>query len=598
MMHKLIARRKQHVTIGTSPDGGTIAIPADERAAHLHVLGVTRSGKSRFLADLIRQDIAGNRGLCLIDPHGELSDLTIDWLTRDKVVSTLRKNIHPVDLSDLNTTFRYNPLHVDHPDEAYGVADNVVNAISRIFGGSNPNETPLTTEIMTMVCVLLAQNQLPLAAAQYFLYEEHEAIRQKIAEGAPSEWHKALSDEIARMGKREYRELIASTRRRFEPLIANPQVMRIFSTTENTVQFREAMDGGHVLLFDARRKGKVIGSRVLRTLGMLITNQIFATAFERDPQTKPRPFNLYIDEVQNFVSDDIEEILSQAAKFGLFLTLSHQYLGQLTKASEHIATGVMSGTLMKAVFALSMEEAKMFADELFSKEIDFQKVKEKIKTPMTVGHRRTWLDSESTTDTTSRSSARSSTLSESTSSGITTTEGAGSALSESGGMMYTPEGHITGRVDSSGTVNSTMDSYSEIHVSVTGSSYSTSEAYGSSQSKTEGRSETLEPIIEWHATQTYTLEEQRYDHARRIAHLPKRQGYFFVRGQGVIGFRTRDIPDPLDLPIAKQNLLTRLASESPWLTPTSELKNSYTEKVAKYLAYDNDGSYETDDFYE
>ena len=120
---------------------------------------------------------------------------------------------------------------------------------------------------------------------------------------------------------------------------------------------------------------------------MLFTNNIFATAFDRDPESNPRPFYLYIDEVQNYVSDDIEEILSQAAKFGLYLTLSHQTLGHLAKAGEHIYKGVMSGTLLKAVFQIPFEEALVFADELFADEVDFEKIKENVRTPHMVGHR-------------------------------------------------------------------------------------------------------------------------------------------------------------------------------------------------------------------
>ncbi|HBA45234.1 TPA: hypothetical protein DEG21_04015 [Patescibacteria group bacterium] len=43
-------------------------------------------------------------------------------------------------------------------------------------------------------------------------------------------------------------------------------------------------------------------------------------------------FFLYIDEFQNYITDSIESILSEARKYRLGLIVAHQYLGQLQKS--------------------------------------------------------------------------------------------------------------------------------------------------------------------------------------------------------------------------------------------------------------------------
>lgn len=43
-------------------------------------------------------------------------------------------------------------------------------------------------------------------------------------------------------------------------------------------------------------------------------------------------FFLYIDEFQNYVTDSIESILSEARKYRLGLIIAHQYLSQLHKS--------------------------------------------------------------------------------------------------------------------------------------------------------------------------------------------------------------------------------------------------------------------------
>jgi len=176
------------------PDGvaaeGLITMPYRDRAAHLHVLGRTRSGKSRFLADLIRQDILNGSGVGLLDPHGELYELTVNWLAeRDQRWLSKWRQIHPIRLTDQSTALRYNPLHIDEPDEAYTVAANVTEAITRIYGGKDSSETPLFSFVLDVVCTILALRGLPLAAAEYFLLsgENDRDIRDQISRGVPDD---------------------------------------------------------------------------------------------------------------------------------------------------------------------------------------------------------------------------------------------------------------------------------------------------------------------------------------------------------------------------------------------------------------------------
>ena len=59
--------------------------------------------------------------------------------------------------------------------------------------------------------------------------------------------------------------------------------------------------------------------------------QIKLAALKRaslDPKDR-KPYFLYIDEFQNYVSKSIESILSEARKYKLGLTIAHQYIDQL-----------------------------------------------------------------------------------------------------------------------------------------------------------------------------------------------------------------------------------------------------------------------------
>ena len=59
-----------------------IRLKPDDRKIHMHVLGSSGSGKSRFLEWMIRGDLKNRQGFCLVDPHGELYDSVVAYAAR------------------------------------------------------------------------------------------------------------------------------------------------------------------------------------------------------------------------------------------------------------------------------------------------------------------------------------------------------------------------------------------------------------------------------------------------------------------------------------------------------------------------------------
>lgn len=561
------------------PDGedsrNTLTIPYSARSAHMHVIGQTRSGKNRFLADLIRQDITNRNGVCLIDPHGELYQLTINWLAQNKLIERIQPNIHPICLTDPDSLFRYNPLHIEHPSEAYTVASNVTETIVRIYGGKDSNETPLFTFVLNTICTILALRGLPLASAQHFLLNDSldKEIRKQIVSGVPDEYYRHLGQQLSQLGAKEFRETVGSTARRLHEFLRNPMVRRIFSTTENTLPLKDIMDGRHVLLIDASDQGGKITNKELRTIGSLFVNNIFYSARKRDHKDNPIPFMVYIDEVQNYINNDIEDILSQSAKRGLYLTLAHQFLSQLTDAGDLVYKGVMSGTLIKAVFGITMEEADVLVDELFADQIDPQRVKKRLASPHAVGHKKTLLYSNSESHSTAQNTAQATSESYE--------ESDNNEMAETSSYSQLISGDDFG---SGGEILSHTVGESNVSISgyTTSSSASKSFSFGESEAHATGttEAETLKPVIEWFSTQAYTLEEQRYLLKRQLALQPQRHGYLAVLKKGTRGFTARHIPDMLYIPQKEALLLERLRNKSAWISSTKELSEEIPHEQA------------------
>src|SRR5581483_8334550 len=107
-----------------------------------------------------------------------------------------------------------------------------------------------------------------------------------------------------------------------------------------------------------------------------LVNEFFECARRRqkDPLGRdPKPYYLYMDEFQNFVSLDIADMLDQVRKFGLFTVLSHQRFGQL---DDNIIDAVLTNCRIKAVFGgLPYDSAQLMAKELFIRKLDPTKIK-------------------------------------------------------------------------------------------------------------------------------------------------------------------------------------------------------------------------------
>ncbi len=94
------------------------------------------------------------------------------------------------------------------------------------------------------------------------------------------------------------------------------------------------MDKQKILLVNLS-KGKT-GDVNAELLGLVIVSKLQMAALTRAdmPEKDRKDFYLYIDEFQNFITDSIATILSEARKYRLNLIIAHQYIGQLVKNND------------------------------------------------------------------------------------------------------------------------------------------------------------------------------------------------------------------------------------------------------------------------
>jgi hypothetical protein len=142
--------------------------------------------------------------------------------------------------------------------------------------------------------------------------------------------------------------------------IANDTMRPIIGQQKSSINFREIMDSRKILLVNLS-KGK-IGETNAYLLGLVLVGKILISSLSRTdmPQEERKDFYLYIDEFQNFTTDSISTILSEARKYRLGLTLAHQFLGQLP---EEIQKSVFGNVGTVCTFRIGPSDAEFLAKQ-------------------------------------------------------------------------------------------------------------------------------------------------------------------------------------------------------------------------------------------
>jgi hypothetical protein len=120
------------------------------------------------------------------------------------------------------------------------------------------------------------------------------------------------------------------------------------------------MDESKILLIDLSI-GK-IGEDNSQLLGSLMITKIQMAAMTRAemPREQRTPFNLYVDEFQNFATDSFAVILSEARKYGLSLMVTNQYIAQMP---ENVASAVFGNVGSMITFRVGAGDAEFLNKE-------------------------------------------------------------------------------------------------------------------------------------------------------------------------------------------------------------------------------------------
>ena len=344
-----------HTIIGEEQGWGdpqTFGIAAVDERQHLYIIGKTGSGKTTLLRNLILQHIAQGHGVGVIDPHGDLAEELLNHIPPNRSDHLVYFNP-----GDLEFPVGLNVIGSVAPDDRHLVASGIVAAFKGIWRDSwGPR---LEYILYNAASALLECRNQTLLGVNRLLTDDH--YREKIIRQVKDPFIRAFwAEEYANYDERFKREAIAPIQNKIGQFLLNPVVRNILGQVKKKVDLSFVMDNGR--LFIANLSKGQLGHDKANLLGSLLVTQFQLGAMARAnrPESERRDFYLFIDEFQNFSTDAFASILAEARKYRLCLTLSHQYIDQL---SEPIRQAVFGNVGTLVAFRIGYTDAEVMTKE-------------------------------------------------------------------------------------------------------------------------------------------------------------------------------------------------------------------------------------------
>ena len=415
-----------------TPDGKPMWLTPWERSMHMHVMGPTGAGKSKFLEWCLRQDIRAGNGVLLMDPTGDLYYDLIAWIQRKKYWD--KREIVLIDPGMDDRAFGFNPLKLDASKTGSidFAAQSFITAITRIFDSGDSKgtmgNTPTLRKHLTNLCVVLSKANLTLMEYNLVMSRDTSPeVRDYLLRDVPKMVRESVN-ELVNQAPRDYVAEVGSTMNRLHPFLVSEVTENIFTQHDKSIDFRGLMDRQAIVLVNLGANEGRCPPLDMNLLGTLLINELFVQSVQR-PKTDRVPFYLYVDECHQFLTPDVERLLVECRKYGLHAVLAHQHLGQLRDAGEKIYDGVMANARNKVVFGgLKMSDCREIASDIFAHEIEKGAINPLLKNYATVGHEVVLLHGSSHTEAIAK--AKQSAFSDSESSGSTSAKHHGGFFSD------------------------------------------------------------------------------------------------------------------------------------------------------------------------
>jgi len=335
-------------------------IKQKDRSRHVYVIGKTGMGKSTLLENMAVQDIRNGNGICFIDPHGKTADMLLEYVPEERI-----KDVLYLAPFDTEHPISFNVLEDVGEDKRHLVVSGLMSAFKKIWGEetfSARMEHILSNTLRALMeypgATLLSVNRM---------YAD-KVYRKKVIDSVTDTSVRSFwLDEFAKYTERFAAEATPAIQNKIGQFTSNPLIRNIVGQPKSSFDLRQLMDDGKILVINLS-KGRV-GEDNANLLGSMLVTKIYLAAMSRadlpEKELDRLPtFFLYVDEFQSFANESFADILSEARKYRLAITLAHQYIEQM---SDEVKAAVFGNVGTMVSFRVGAFDAEVLEREFAPK---------------------------------------------------------------------------------------------------------------------------------------------------------------------------------------------------------------------------------------
>lgn len=323
-----------------------------DRRRHLYAVGKSGTGKTKLLELLIQSDIMAGHGVAVLDPHGDLVDNILRMVPKERIDDVIL-----FDPGDTEFPISFNPL--EKVDEKYKMQITIgfIDIFKKLFGNNWSDRLEHVLRYTTLA-LLDSPNTTILSILKMLSDKNYrQTIVARIQDSVVKNF---WVNEFAGWSEKFDSEAITPLLNKVGQLVSTNMIRNIIGQPENSFHIRDIMDNKKILLMKVS-KG-LLGEENSALIGSMIVTKIYQAAMSRADmrEEERKDFYFYVDEFQNFATDTFEEILSEARKYHLCMTIAHQYIGQLGDTIKKTVFGNV-GSIVS--FRVGAEDAVILEEE-------------------------------------------------------------------------------------------------------------------------------------------------------------------------------------------------------------------------------------------
>lgn len=343
--NETVLNNKEGVVIGTN-GGNDIRIPNTGDAKHTNIIGKSGTGKSTFIHNTIHQNIARGLGVCVIDPHGQIVRDILERSIPDERID----DVVLLDLANTDYPPPFNPFNLADANGQVGIGQ-IMAVLDKVY---NLNSTPRALDYIKLALNTIKFDKNPIirdavgilrdpVKRQNFLAKHGHKLDEATVEAwedfnKKETGHDALLDPVVRRLRQFYQTNYVYA------MLCHP----------HSLDWDRLMKENKIILVSLGVDGQKVPEQEQQLLGALVVSQIELTA-RRAGRDKPLNFRLYIDEAQKFVTTSLPMMFEEIRKYGVWITIANQFLGQLNGRTLDATMGNVTNTVS---FAVGTDDAR------------------------------------------------------------------------------------------------------------------------------------------------------------------------------------------------------------------------------------------------